>query len=80
LDDDDANRIALSWQDRIPAGGVVVSNETEVTLDIEAILDADRANHSPDLPARSQTSRRHHLRSSESRKATDRSSEFSRTH
>jgi polyisoprenoid-binding protein YceI len=32
---------AVSWQDEIPGGGVVVSNEIEVTLDIEAILDAD---------------------------------------
>jgi polyisoprenoid-binding protein YceI len=31
----------VSWQDKIPGGGVVVSNEIEVTLDIEAILDAD---------------------------------------
>jgi polyisoprenoid-binding protein YceI len=31
----------VSWQDTIPGGGVVVSNEIEVTLDIEAILDAD---------------------------------------
>ncbi|HZL48917.1 MAG TPA: YceI family protein [Solirubrobacteraceae bacterium] len=31
----------VSWQDKIPGGGVVVSNEIEITLDIEAILDAD---------------------------------------
>jgi polyisoprenoid-binding protein YceI len=31
----------VSWQDQIPGGGVVVSNEIDVTLDIEAILDAD---------------------------------------
>jgi polyisoprenoid-binding protein YceI len=31
----------VSWQDKIPGGGVVVSNEIEVTLDVEAILDAD---------------------------------------
>jgi polyisoprenoid-binding protein YceI len=31
----------VSWQDQIPDGGVVVSNEIEITLDIEAILDAD---------------------------------------
>ena len=31
----------VSWQDEIPGGGVVVSNEIDVTLDIEAILDAD---------------------------------------
>jgi polyisoprenoid-binding protein YceI len=28
----------VSWQDTIPAGGVVVSNEIELTLDLEAIL------------------------------------------
>jgi polyisoprenoid-binding protein YceI len=31
----------VSWQDRIPGGGVVVSNEIELVLDLEAILDAD---------------------------------------
>jgi polyisoprenoid-binding protein YceI len=31
----------VSWQEEIPGGGVVVSNEIEITLDIEAILDAD---------------------------------------
>jgi polyisoprenoid-binding protein YceI len=31
----------VSWQEQIPGGGVVVSNEIEITLDIEAILDAD---------------------------------------
>jgi len=31
----------VSWQDEIPGGGVVVSNEIDVILDIEAILDAD---------------------------------------
>jgi polyisoprenoid-binding protein YceI len=31
----------VSWQDEIPGGGVVVSNEIEITLDIEALLDAD---------------------------------------
>ena len=31
----------VSWQDEIPGGGVVVSNEIEVTVDVEAILDAD---------------------------------------
>jgi polyisoprenoid-binding protein YceI len=31
----------VSWQDEIPGGGVVVSNEIEITLDIEAILDTD---------------------------------------
>jgi hypothetical protein len=28
----------VSWQDEIPGGGVVVSNEIEVLLDVEAIL------------------------------------------
>jgi polyisoprenoid-binding protein YceI len=31
----------VSWQDNIPGGGVVVGNEIDVTLDIEAILDSD---------------------------------------
>lgn len=31
----------ISWQDELPGGGVVVSNEIGVTLDIEAILDED---------------------------------------
>jgi polyisoprenoid-binding protein YceI len=31
----------VSWQDQIPGGGVVVSNEIELVLDIEAILLAD---------------------------------------
>jgi polyisoprenoid-binding protein YceI len=31
----------VSWQDEIPGGGVVVSNEIDVVLDVEAILDAD---------------------------------------
>jgi polyisoprenoid-binding protein YceI len=31
----------VSWQDGIPGGGVVVSNEIELALDIEAILLAD---------------------------------------
>jgi polyisoprenoid-binding protein YceI len=31
----------VSWQDQIPGGGVVVGNEIEITLDVEAILDAD---------------------------------------
>jgi polyisoprenoid-binding protein YceI len=31
----------VSWQDTIPGGGVVVSNEIDVIVDIEAILDAD---------------------------------------
>lgn len=28
----------VSWQDEIPGGGVVVSNEIELTLDVEAML------------------------------------------
>jgi polyisoprenoid-binding protein YceI len=35
------HEFGVSWQDSIPGGGVVVSNEIDVTLDIEAILDAD---------------------------------------
>jgi polyisoprenoid-binding protein YceI len=31
----------VSWQDEIPGGGVVVSNDIDVTVDVEAILDAD---------------------------------------
>jgi polyisoprenoid-binding protein YceI len=31
----------VSWQDEIPGGGVVVSNEIELVLDVEAILLAD---------------------------------------
>jgi polyisoprenoid-binding protein YceI len=31
----------VSWQDRLPGGGVVVSNEIELTLDVEAIDLAD---------------------------------------
>jgi polyisoprenoid-binding protein YceI len=31
----------VSWQDELPGGGVVVSNEIELTLDVEAILLAD---------------------------------------
>lgn len=31
----------VSWQDELPGGGVVVSNEIGVTLDIEAIIDED---------------------------------------
>jgi polyisoprenoid-binding protein YceI len=31
----------VSWNDEIPGGGVVVGNEIDLTLDIEAILDAD---------------------------------------
>jgi polyisoprenoid-binding protein YceI len=35
------HEFGVSWQDEIPGGGVVVGNEIEITLDIEAILDAD---------------------------------------
>jgi polyisoprenoid-binding protein YceI len=31
----------VSWQDQIPGGGVVVSNEIAITLNVEALLDAD---------------------------------------
>ena len=31
----------VSWQDELPMGGVVVSNEIRLALDIEAILDDD---------------------------------------
>jgi hypothetical protein len=31
----------VSWQDEMPGGGVVVGNEIDVTLDIEALLDSD---------------------------------------
>jgi polyisoprenoid-binding protein YceI len=31
----------VSWQDEIPGGGVVVGNEIEITVDVEAMLDAD---------------------------------------
>jgi polyisoprenoid-binding protein YceI len=37
----DRRDFGVSWQDEIPGGGVVVSNEIEVTVDVEAILDAD---------------------------------------
>jgi polyisoprenoid-binding protein YceI len=32
------NDFGVSWQDEIPGGGVVVSNEIELVLDVEAIL------------------------------------------
>jgi polyisoprenoid-binding protein YceI len=32
---------AVSWQDKLPGGGVVVSDEIALTLDVEAILDDD---------------------------------------
>jgi hypothetical protein len=28
----------VSWQDQIPGGGVVVGNEIDIVLDVEAIL------------------------------------------
>lgn len=34
----DRRDFGVSWQDDIPGGGVVVSNEIELTLDVEAIL------------------------------------------
>jgi polyisoprenoid-binding protein YceI len=34
----DRRDFGVSWQDEIPGGGVVVSNEIELTLDVEAIL------------------------------------------
>ncbi|HWX95982.1 MAG TPA: YceI family protein [Solirubrobacteraceae bacterium] len=37
----DRRDFAVSWQDEIPGGGVVVSNDIDITLDIEALLDAD---------------------------------------
>jgi hypothetical protein len=34
----DRHDFGVSWNDRLPRGGVVVSNEIDVTLDVEAIL------------------------------------------
>jgi hypothetical protein len=34
----DRNEFGVSWQDEIPGGGVVVSNEIEPILDVDAIL------------------------------------------
>ena len=34
----DRHDFGVSWQDELPGGGVVVSNEIELTLDVEAIL------------------------------------------
>ena len=34
----DRHEFGVSWQDEIPGGGVVVGNEIELTLDVEAIL------------------------------------------
>ena len=33
--------LGVSWQDHLPFGGVVVSNEVAVTVDVEAILVED---------------------------------------
>jgi polyisoprenoid-binding protein YceI len=37
----DRNQFGVSWQDRLPGAGVVVGNEVDVVLDVEAILDED---------------------------------------
>jgi len=34
----DRRDFGVSWQDEIPGGGVVVSNEVELVLDVEAML------------------------------------------
>jgi polyisoprenoid-binding protein YceI len=34
----DRHDFGVAWQDKLPGGGVVVSNQIDVTLDIEAIL------------------------------------------
>ena len=34
----DRHEFGVSWQDEIPGGGVVVSNEIDLSLDVEAIL------------------------------------------
>jgi hypothetical protein len=34
----DRQDFGVSWQDELPGGGVVVSNEIELVLDVEAIL------------------------------------------
>jgi polyisoprenoid-binding protein YceI len=34
----DRRQFGVSWQDEIPGGGVVVSNEIDLVLDVEAIL------------------------------------------
>jgi polyisoprenoid-binding protein YceI len=34
----DRHAFGVSWQDELPGGGLVVSNEIELTLDVEAIL------------------------------------------
>jgi polyisoprenoid-binding protein YceI len=37
----DRRDFGVSWQDEIPGGGVVVSNEIDLVLDAEAMLNAD---------------------------------------
>ncbi|MBA3421414.1 MAG: YceI family protein [Thermoleophilaceae bacterium] len=37
----DRHDFGVSWQDHLPDGGVVVSNEIQLTLDVEAIIDED---------------------------------------
>ncbi len=33
----DRHAFGVSWQDELPGGGVVASNEIELTLDVEAL-------------------------------------------
>jgi polyisoprenoid-binding protein YceI len=35
------HEFGISWQDVIPGGGVVVGNQIDVVLDVEAVLLAD---------------------------------------
>lgn len=37
----DRRDFAVSWQDELPGGGVVVSHEIDLRLDVEAILESD---------------------------------------
>jgi polyisoprenoid-binding protein YceI len=37
----DRHAFGVSWQDRLPGGGVLVSNEIDMTLDVEALLVED---------------------------------------
>ena len=37
----DRHQFGVSWQDHLPGAGVVVGNEIDVVLDVEAILDED---------------------------------------
>jgi hypothetical protein len=39
----DRHEFGVSWNDRLPRGGVVVSNEIDVAIDVEAILLEDLA-------------------------------------